>query len=324
MLRYAWRKKFDDRTFWAGVLSLVAKGLATLESKDNEPVLRATPSASHPSGLPPEEVVLARGLLSGHHRGGMPINMLDPQTALAASKMADLLRRAAIGRWFDDNREFVIAGIVLSVAAVCITVSPHTLADWAVLVLGMSVMAPGAFYLVFLLLRIGDLLRAACHKLDRSLLSRAALLLSFVMPCVAGLVLGGVVLSVNFGWQVMAVTVFFTALNLLFLHVIRTPTLEGRRLLDEIVGFRLFLTAVERFPMDRSDAPNEHAGLYEKYLPYAVALEVEQSWSDRFVALASTHHQGEVVPGYNAFYLGMWNGKPVEIDIAPPKPGARF
>jgi hypothetical protein len=324
MLRYAWREKFDDRTFWAGVLSLVAKGLATLESKDNEPVLRPTASVSHPSGLPPEEIVLATGLLSGHHRKGLPITMLDPQTALTASKMADLLRRAAIGRWFSDNREFVIAGIVVSAVAVCIVASPSTLTDWVVLVLGMAVMAPAAFYLVFLLLRIGDLLRAACHKFDTALLSRTALLLTFAVPCVAGLVLGSVVLSVNFGWQVMAVAASFTALNLVFLHFMRTPTLEGRRLLDEIEGFRLFLTAVDKFPMDRSDAPNQHAGLYEKYLPYAVGLEVEQSWSDRFVALASTHHECEVAPGYSSFYLGMWNGKPVEIDIAPPNRGGKF
>jgi len=27
MLRYIWKERFDDRTFWAGILSLVAKGL---------------------------------------------------------------------------------------------------------------------------------------------------------------------------------------------------------------------------------------------------------------------------------------------------------
>ncbi len=61
------------------------------------------------------------------------------------------------------------------------------------------------------------------------------------------------------------------------------PTKSGQELLDAIEGFREYLKSVERFPINRPDAPGVHAGLYEKYLPYAVALEVEQSWSDKFV-----------------------------------------
>ncbi len=64
-----------------------------------------------------------------------------------------------------------------------------------------------------------------------------------------------------------------------------------KKLLSEIEGFRLFLKSVKRLPMQRSDAPSDHSGLYEKYLPYAVALEVEQAWGDQFLALASTFHQ---------------------------------
>ncbi len=45
MLRYIWKESFDDRTFWAGVLSLVAKGLATLHSGDGAALIRATASA---------------------------------------------------------------------------------------------------------------------------------------------------------------------------------------------------------------------------------------------------------------------------------------
>ena len=83
--------------------------------------------------------------------------------------------------------------------------------------------------------------------------------------------------------------------------------------MTEIEGFRLFLKSVERLPMQRSEAPGNNAGLYEKYLPYAVALEVEQAWGDQFLALASTFHQNAGLPGAESFYLGMWDGKPVEI-----------
>jgi hypothetical protein len=98
---------------------------------------------------------------------------------------------------------------------------------------------------------------------------------------------------------------------------VTVPTKEGKQVLTEIEGFRLFLKSVEQLPMQRSDEPADHAGLYEKYLPYAVALEVEQAWGDRLLALTSTYHENAGLRGSEAFYLGMWNGKPLEIIYKP-------
>jgi hypothetical protein len=78
--------------------------------------------------------------------------------------------------------------------------------------------------------------------------------------------------------------------------------------------------SVEQLPMQRTDEPSDRVGVYEKYLPYAVALEVEQAWGDRFVALTSTYHESAGAPGAEAFYLGMWNGKPLEIVYKPEAP----
>ncbi len=36
MLRFIWKERFDDRTFWAAILSLVSKGVATLEEMSSE------------------------------------------------------------------------------------------------------------------------------------------------------------------------------------------------------------------------------------------------------------------------------------------------
>jgi Predicted membrane protein (DUF2207) len=109
-------------------------------------------------------------------------------------------------------------------------------------------------------------------------------------------------------------------LNVSFLRWIKLPTTEGKQALVEIEGFRTFLISVERLPMGRTDEPAAHAGLYEKYLPYAVALEVEQAWGDRLMALTSTFHENTKVLGTEAFYLGMWNGKPLEIIYKPEAP----
>lgn len=324
MLRYVWKERFDDRTFWAGVLSLVAKGLVTLHSENGVARVRATSGANLKDTLPAEEEILLRDLVRGHTRKGTSVNMVDPKTVLAVSSMADSLRRAAVGNWFTENRAFVIAGVLLSAIALSIVASPRVVEQWAVLTLGLAVMAPGGFYLFFLLLRGWDLCRAAREKLDATVLRRAGLILVMLLPCGAAIILGAVVLGGVFGRPLLAVTLFLTVLNVLLWQWMKAPTREGGRLLTEIEGFRLFLKSVERLPMQRPEPPGEHVGLYEKYLPYAVALEVEQAWGDQFVALASTHHQSAGMPGAESFYLGMWDGKPLEIVYKPEPPKGRF
>ena len=139
------------------------------------------------------------------------------------------------------------------------------------------------------------------------------------VACLSSLLIGFIVLGVNFGWPLIAVAVLLTAVNLSFLHLMKAPTAEGRLLLDKIEGFRLFLKSVEQLPMDRFESPAQVPGVYEKYLPYAVALEVEQAWCDRSIALASSHHERQEMLAAESIYLGMWNGKPVQVVYKPPR-----
>ena len=325
MIRYVWKARFDDRTFWASVLSLVAKGLATLESDVDVAVLRPKAETGSRPLLPPEEEVLFIELHAGSKRKAMRINMLDENTALVANEMANQLREAAVDTWFIENRNYVKSGVVVSVVVACLVARPYGKDEWMAFVLGLSVMAPGAFYLLFLVLRIRDSLLAIRDKVTSAVVRRTALLVALAAPCVGAVVLGSVVLTVNFGWRTIAATVFLTGLTLVFAQIIKAPTQEGQVLIDQIDGFRLFLQSVERQPMDRPDAPGDHAGVYEKYLPYAVALEVDQQWGDRLVALTSTLHRAEALVAAHSFYLGMWNGKPIEMVFKPQPPkGGRF
>lgn len=313
MLRFVWKETFDDRTFWAGVLSLVAKGLATLGSEDDITLVRSTAAAKNRSTLPKEEQFLLERVLHRHGKKGVPMTLLDDETAHEVSRMAAALRRAAVGRWFLENRETVIRGAVLSFIPIYFSARPQGLDQWLALGLALAAMAPGAFYLIFLLLRLGDMVRGSRKGPRKAIVRRALILFAMVVPCLAALTLGSVVLVATFGWQVLLVTTLMVGLDLSFLHLMKAPSAEGRKLLDEIDGFRQFLNSVEKFPMDRLDAPTTAPGIYNKYLPYAVALEVEQAWIDRFLAFADTVHEKEFLPGSCAFYLGMWDGKPVEV-----------
>jgi hypothetical protein len=324
MVRYTWKERFDDRTFWASVLSLVSKNLATIETEDGIATLRPAGNAQHSPLLPEEERLLLKRLLGVSARKGMPISMLDEKTAVVTSEMAGVLRRSAVGTLFVENRNYVIGGILFSLITLCLVARPSGKDEWMALILGLAVMAPGAFYLLFLALRIRDICLAARKKLEGAVIQRGAILIGLAVPCVAAISLGSIVLTTTFHWPTIATTAFLTCLTLLFNQLIKAPTAAGRALLDQIEGFRLFLQSVERLPMDREDAPSDHAGVYEKYLPYAVALEVDQKWSDKLIAMESTLHRCEALTAAHSFYLGMWDGKPVEMVFAPKPRGSRW
>jgi hypothetical protein len=71
-----------------------------------------------------------------------------------------------------------------------------------------------------------------------------------------------------------------------FLEWMEAPTREGRKLLDHIEGFREYLgTADEQTRLEYLNPPEKTPELFERMLPYAIALDVENSWAKKFAAV---------------------------------------
>jgi uncharacterized membrane protein YgcG len=72
----------------------------------------------------------------------------------------------------------------------------------------------------------------------------------------------------------------------MFARLVRAPTRDGRKLLDEIEGLKLYLSVAEREEIERMPGPGGppvlDARRYEMLLPFAVALEVEDAWTAKF------------------------------------------
>lgn len=60
------------------------------------------------------------------------------------------------------------------------------------------------------------------------------------------------------------------------------PTASGRALLDRIAGFKQYLSTTEGERFDRMQRVGEDLSLFERYLPYAIALGVENKWAEKF------------------------------------------
>ena len=90
-----------------------------------------------------------------------------------------------------------------------------------------------------------------------------------------------------------------------FAFLLKAPTPEGRRRMDEIEGLRLYLGVAERDelrslkgPAGADTEPALDAGRYEALLPYAMALEVEQAWTGKFVRAVGESAAREASPSW--------------------------
>jgi len=120
---------------------------------------------------------------------------------------------------------------------------------------------------------------------------------------VAGIALAGAAVFAMANLDAPPVFVFsigggMALLLLFFARVLPAYSVNGRKLQDGIEGLRLYLSVAEADDLKRMKAPPQTAEEFARLLPYAVALDVEKTWADRFtqvlgasaVAAAAAHY----------------------------------
>ena len=105
---------------------------------------------------------------------------------------------------------------------------------------------------------------------------------AFTLPFVGGEVVGFCVLVLETSYWVPLILLAMVGLNCFFYYLLKAPTLVGREVLDELEGFRMFLSVADRDRLNMLNPPERTPELFEACLPYAFALGVEQQWSEQF------------------------------------------
>ena len=108
----------------------------------------------------------------------------------------------------------------------------------------------------------------------------------------------GLVVLLGFlvGSMVPGIVVIFAVLllivNAVFFPLMRCVTIPGRRLLDKIEGLRMYLTTAEQDRLNTLNPPERTPQLFEQFLPYALALDVEQEWAEQFTDVLAKAGEG--------------------------------
>ncbi len=67
-----------------------------------------------------------------------------------------------------------------------------------------------------------------------------------------------------------------------FVFLLKAPTVRGRLLLDQLEGFKMYLEVAEQDDLEARHPPEKTPQLFERYLPFALALGVENEWAEQF------------------------------------------
>jgi len=296
-MRYVVRESGDNRAFAAALVDMGVRGHIKLVEEEGGFLSRDRTRIERTDGgsaLPPEEDAALSSLLGS----GTSITMEQKNHSYFAAAKLELekaFKDRFEGKLFKRNYGWAVAGLLLFVAALWLSAAAILASLDAADVTPIAITV-GAFVIAALLfLQIQH-----SHATGQCLLGT----LAFIFAGVA-LILGFPLfaMALNAGWWLPLI---IPALALPFVLSafwwISAPTKEGRTVLDRIAGFKQYLSITERERLDRMTPPADTPELFERYLPYAIALGVENRWAKRFAGvLAAASAQGQ--QGF-AWYAG--------------------
>lgn len=106
------------------------------------------------------------------------------------------------------------------------------------------------------------------------------------------------------------------ALGIAFFRWMKAPTQEGRRILDEIEGFRMFLKKAEKERLRKLYPEDSMPTIFERFLPHALALDVDDNWAGAFAdELEEVRYEPSWYAGssFQSFYRGRGAYMPVPV-----------
>jgi uncharacterized membrane protein YgcG len=290
-LRFIRKMGYDGKCAAAAVLDMAVKGFLSIHEGDNGFSLKKCKNSR--ADLSEEERKVADLLLKNRNEIMMS-NIHHKVFQDAIESLKGYLRASYEDRYFFSNRKYVLIGCALSATALC-TAAATSLAAGKPQVLFLTI------WLTFWSCGVTALLIATIVSWRKFLraagLGKAGKLVAAVMftlfsiPFLAAEVFVLVMLASWTSVLLVPTVLGLCAVNAVFFHLLKAPTEEGRRVMDDIEGFRLYLTGGQT-NIDLTHQSGALTSLYERYLPYSLALDVESAWTKRFSGVLEQAAEG--------------------------------
>lgn len=300
-MRYIWKMKTDNRSFAAALVDLGVKGHVRLVeeeggwfSSDKVRIERMAGAVPLP---PAEEAMLAELAMTGD---SIVMEQANHEKFLAARKaLNEDFKKRFEGSMFHRNWGWVAAGLLVFGSGLWLAAAAVGAATGAVALTTILISLGGLTVSALLSMLINDSSAVGKCLLIAGAFAFGGLALATAMPIIVAALQSG-------WWLPLVIPILAVPVVLSSFWWMSAPTTAGRAVLDRIAGFRQYLSIAEGERLDRMTAPADTPEIFERYLPYAIALGVENRWADRFRdVLAAASVQGQA-HGF-AWYSGSGN-----------------
>jgi uncharacterized membrane protein YgcG len=289
-VRYLSRMGYDDKAFAAAVVDLAVKGAVLIQEDGGDYTLvrRDAPKQALSRG---EELIAAQLFLGKDSIKLENKNHTKIKAAIDALKKS--LKTELEKIYFVTNSGYLTPGIVITLlgaAFVILTARDRMAAGFGAL--WLTIWTVGCYFLAVAAYKRWQAARSSGFKLGKLLAALGGSL--FALPFFAGEIAGAFMITQAVSIPATVTLGVLAFLNALFYHLLKAPTLAGRQVMDQIEGFKLYLVVAEKDRLNLLNPPEKTPELFEKYLPYALALDVENAWSEQFaevLAQAGTEAQ---------------------------------
>jgi uncharacterized membrane protein YgcG len=265
VVRYIYKRKYDNKAFTASILSMAVKRSIVISKEKKKYSLART---NNTKKLSREERNIYSSLFSRYATLTVS-NKYHDTFSKAFRKLRDYLTTEwNIKEYFKKNIGYTVLAAILTV--VCIVIyAVITNSGGLFVFLFTSVFT--VFGLVFVV--AGLKTNSGCSKIFMIIFGLAF----SVPPLIAGL--SSIVIADLFSgiFVILLLTGFF-----LYMYLIKAPTQLGAQAQADLEGFRMYLKAAEEDRLNLLMPPELTPELFEAMLPYAVALDVENEWSEKF------------------------------------------
>jgi hypothetical protein len=287
-VRFVSRMGYDDKAFAAAVVDMAVKGGVRIEEDGGDYTLVRKEGAME--ALSRDEQLVTAQLFSGGKSVKLE-NTNHTRISAAIDVLKKNLKTELEKIYFVTNSGYLAPGIIitlLGVALVVLTSRDKFAAGFGSL--WLTIWTVACYFLAVTVYKKWQATRGGGWMKRLGALG----ITLFALPFFVGEIAGAYLLTTAVSIPAAVTLAAMGFVNALFYHLLKAPTLSGRKIMDQIEGFKLYLSVAEQDRLNLLNPPEKTPALFEKYLPYALALNVENAWSEQFaevLAQAGTEAQ---------------------------------
>ena len=281
-MRFIRRMGYDQKAFTSAIINMAVKGFLTIEDEKGQyKLIRNTEDMS---ALSHDEKAVANKLFSS---GSSSIELKNTNHATFSSAIRafrNALKTEYEMEYFVTNVKYFAWGIVISVVFFILGFVFFPAGGETALIIFINLMM--GFFIIMALVSGVKFIKAGragtkgcvanwfvgLMMIGMGTIFMGAFAFSFFSTMTA---------SGSSVWFFVS-AVFLFLLNYIYYRLLKAPTMKGRKVMDLIEGFEMYLDATEKNRMQVLNPPAKTIDLFERFLPYALAFNIEGTWASYF------------------------------------------